>query len=514
MSRSTARRLLALAVITGLIAEAVVYGAALGANVPIMVVALLAFSWLLRPAAAVLDPYDLWLPFMAVLLSGSVAVRADPVAAVLDSLAAIVLTALAVTAIGGHPITRRAGERAAQLWQGIVEAIVLGTGRAIRAARPEAASTRRHLPAWAAPLGRGLVLGVPLAIVFAILFASADPIFRRGAEDLLRFRIDLADLPGRVLFTLAAAWFGGGLLSLAATADGAEVRVGIAPIVDGGGADGATDAATARPPTEGDVAPRRWGVAEALVVLVAVDLVVGLFVGLQLAYLFGGLDTLAAVGLTYSEYARRGYFELVLAAILAVLVIIVIDKNLRHRSMAYIGLALGLAGLTLAVLASAALRLSLYLAAYGWTELRLWVAISIVAMAALLLTTIVALILDRVRWLGRAVVVLGLASLLSLSVVAPPAFVAARNVERAVDPRLVPPDGRVGLDADYLAGLSDDAIPTLVAALPALPTADAVRVRAILVKRRAELDADLSLDGPGAWNLGRLRAREALTTMP
>ena len=125
--------------------------------------------------------------------------------------------------------------------------------------------------------------------------------------------------------------------------------------------------------------------------------------------------------------------------------IVVIDKNLRQRSVAYVGLALGLAALTLAVLASAALRLSLYLAAYGWTELRLWVAISIVAMAALLLITIVAIILDRVRWLGRALVALGLLALLSLSVVAPPAFVAARNVERAVDPRLVPPTGASAL---------------------------------------------------------------------
>ena len=388
MSRTPARRLLALAVVSGLIAEAVIYGSAPGVNVPIIVVALLAFSWLLRPAGAGLDPYDLWLPFVAVLLSGSVAVRADPVAAVLDSLAAVVLTALAAIAIGGRRVTRHAGVVPTRLWQRIVEAIVSGTPRAMREARPEAGSTRRHVPAWAGPLGRGLVLGLPLALVFAVLFASADPIFRRGAEDLLHLRIDLADLPGRAIFTVAVAWFAGGLLSLAVAA----------------GDDGATDAASALPPIEGNIATRRLGVAEALVVLMAIDLVVGLFVGLQIAYLFGGLDTLAAVGLTYSEYARRGYFELVLAAILAVLVIVVIDKNLRHRSVAYIGLALGLAALTLAVLASAALRLSLYLAAYGWTELRLWVAISIVAMAALLLIIIVAVILDRVRWLGRAVV--------------------------------------------------------------------------------------------------------------
>ena len=41
------------------------------------------------------------------------------------------------------------------------------------------------------------------------------------------------------------------------------------------------------------------------------------FVALQLAYLFGGRDTMAMAGLTYAEYARRGFFELVLVALLA-----------------------------------------------------------------------------------------------------------------------------------------------------------------------------------------------------
>ena len=40
--------------------------------------------------------------------------------------------------------------------------------------------------------------------------------------------------------------------------------------------------------------------------------------GLQVAYLFGGLDTLDAAGITYAQYARRGFFELVAAACLAV----------------------------------------------------------------------------------------------------------------------------------------------------------------------------------------------------
>src|SRR4030095_12680317 len=97
----------------------------------------------------------------------------------------------------------------------------------------------------------------------------------------------------------------------------------------------------AAPPTTFGLA-RSLGVLEALVVLVAVDAIVGLFVGLQLAYLFGGLDTLAAAGMTYASYARRGYFELVGAACLAGGILVGIDLNIARRTRAYLVVALAL----------------------------------------------------------------------------------------------------------------------------------------------------------------------------
>ena len=121
------------------------------------------------------------------------------------------------------------------------------------------------------------------------------------------------------------------------------------------------------------------------------------------------------------------------------------------------------------VLASAALRLKLYQDAYGWTELRLYVAVSIAAMAVTLATLAAFLATDRTRWLGHAMVVIGLVSLIVLNLLAPAAFVAERNLARVIDPTLVPPDGEASLDADYLGVLPDDAIPALVAALPSLP---------------------------------------------
>lgn len=342
------------------------------------------------------------------------------------------------------------------------------------------------------------MLAVPLMLIFAVLFASADPIFNRGFEDLLNLRIDLGDLPGRVIFVLAIAWLAGGLLSVAATGLPAMERASLG--------------AATRSATIG--AGRALGTTEAIVVLIAIDLVVGLFVGLQLAYLFGGLDTLAAAGMKYSDYARRGYFELVAAAALAGGVLVALEYEVTRRSRAYVALAMGLVGLTIVVLASAALRLRLYQDAYGWTELRLYVAVSIAAMAVTLAALAVFLATDRTRWLGHAMAVIGLVSLVTLNLLAPAAFVAERNLARVIDPSLVPPDGEISLDSDYLAVLPDDAIPALVTALPALPDSVGARVRVLLANRRLELASEPAYKSPFAWNLGRERARAALETLP
>ena len=104
-------------------------------------------------------------------------------------------------------------------------------------------------------------------------------------------------------------------------------------------------------------------------------------------------------------------------------------------------------------------------------------------------------------------------ALVALNLVAPAAFVAARNVERVIDPALVAARRPAGLDAEYLGVLPDDAIPVLVAALPALPAPERRAVLAILGPQGRAGDGS-GVREPGAWNLGRERARAALATLP
>jgi hypothetical protein len=500
--RTTARRLLAIALLIGLLGEVALDGSAAGINVPLTTAAVLATAWLVRRRGRAPDPVDAWLPVAALVLSVFVALRADPFLAALDLAGAAAFTAASMAAFSGLAVTRRSLSTVLVMGAWVIESTLAGAARLTIAARPAPRDTPRTWPAWLGPIVRGVVLAGPLVLIFAVLFASADPIFRRGFEDVMGFRLDLGALPGRVLFVTGIAWLVAGLLAVAAR--------GLPPLE-------AASLGAAAPPVAPSVVSgfgRSLGLVEAMVVLIAVDAIVGLFVGLQLAYLFGGLDTLAAAGMTYSDYARRGYFELVAAAALAGAVLVFLEYQVIRRPRVYLAAALLLVVLTLVVLASAVLRLQLYQDAYGWTELRLYVAVSIVAMAATLVTLALFLATDRTRWLGHVMAVIGLIALIGLNVIAPAAFVAERNLARVIDPSLVPPDGEADLDGSYLAVLPDDAIPVLVAALPKLSGDEAHRLAALLRDRRDEIAAEPAYRSPFSWNLGRLRAQDALASVP
>ena len=502
LDRPIARRLLAAGLALGLLAELVLDGRAYGVNIVLLVVPTLGAGWLLRRPGRAPDPLDVWLPIAAVAFAAFVAVRGDPFVATLDTLAAMAFLGASLIAISGLAVTRRSAATLAGMGAWTLEAVLVGTTRIVRAARvasPAQAAGWTHLGSgWWVSVGRGLLLGIPLAMIFAVLFASADPIFRRGLDEMFGLRIDLGGLGGRFLFTLACAWFATGVLSVAA--------IGIPTM------ERASLGAAARDRVA--VPARVLGTAEAIVILVVIDLVVGLFVGLQVAYLFGGLDTLVAAGLTYSSYARRGFFEMVAAACLAGAVVVALETTVTRRTRVYLAGLLALLALTAVVLVSAALRLRLYQDAYGWTELRLYVLVTIGALGAALAIMTALALTARMAWLGHSLVVIGVVALLGLNVVAPAGYVAARNVERVIDPSLVPADGHPGLDSGYLGVLPDDAIPVLVGALPALPAPERQDVLRLLEARKSELASDPAFASPAAWNLGRERAREALSTLP
>ena len=422
------------------------------------------------------------------ILAVLVAVRGDPFLAVLDSLVALACCGASAAAFSGLAVTRRTASVIAAMGAWVIGSAVADPFRAVIESRPAPAGEPRRLPEWVAAVARGLVVAVPLALIFAVLFASADPVFGRALGTVLGFRIDLGGLPGRVLFVVATGWLAAGLVSVSAR--------GI-PAFEGASL-GAASRTALTPDT------RVLGLPEALVILVLVDIVIAAVrrppVRLPVRRPRRERDGLRGLRPARLLRAGRGRLPVV---------------GRRHRAgvdgrppdPALLAALIALIALTGVVLASAALRLRLYQDAYGWTELRLYVLAAIVTIGLGLAAMAALVLADRSRWIPHTLAVLGICSLVALNLVAPAAFVASQNVARVIDPSLVPPDGHAGLDTEYLAVLPDDAIPVLVEALPSLPPEVADELAPILRARHVELAADPSYASAFAWNLGRERAR-------
>jgi hypothetical protein len=482
-----AGRVVVAAAALGLAGQLLFFDVGLGINFPIFVGLLLVAAWRLRREP--LNRLDLWLAPAALAFAAFAAIRADATLVALDVLTSITLAGAAVATFGGRSVVPRPIGSVIALALSTIGWILAGAtqaiGSAIRDLSPRATVGRRTSSAL--PVVRGLVIAIPVVLVFVALFASADAIFRQIVDDLFGFELDLGDIGWRMALALVLAWLAAGALALVASTPRAEA---------------AEEEQTSR-----------WhlGVTEIVIVMVAVDIVFAAFVALQAAYLFGGLDTMSAAGLTYSSYARRGFFELVAVAVMAGGLIVIADRLAPERTRRAVASAMALAALTGVVLASAAMRLRLYQEAYGWTELRLYVVAAIALLAVMVVALLMTLATDRVRWMGHVVIVTALVIGLALNVIGPVRFITEQNVARVLDPSLVPDHGQSGLDEAYLVGLDDDAIPSLLRAIPRLSNRSAEFLRMELGFRLDDLRREAGLTAWQAWNAGRSAARDALT---
>jgi hypothetical protein len=484
---STRDAALAGALLLGLLADALVrVPGRPGLNVTLWALAGTAVLWFLSsrreaPVAA----ESRWLVGGALLFAALLVLRDADALAAFSLLAAVVLLGLAAGrgarawAVRSHIVdVAAAALRVAGL-------MALGPlGWSLGAARPAGAPTPpgargRAWPRYARMAARGTAMALPPLLVLTALLASADPVF----EGLLHaaFFADFEPLLEHLAFAGAAAWFTSGYLRAALVRD-----------------DGVLD--RVRVPRPG-LAP-----AEIAVALSLLNLLFLVFLAVQVRYLFGGAGLVeATAGLTYAEYARRGFFELVVAAALVVPLLLVADwaaeeegaarRVLRATSLL---LVLLLAG----VLASAAYRMRLYQDAYGLTESRLYVSVFMVWLTAVLGWLAATVLRGRRRRFAFGAIAAGLACVAGLHALNPHALIARVNVERTAAGAEV--DGR------YLATLSADAVPALVALLPALPAAERCRVAAMLDER-------WSASRPGGWrtwNLADARARRLVRELP
>ena len=489
--------LLAAALSIGVVADLLFYGRAPGLSAPLFVgLILAALGALARAEGRPPTAANRWLGAAALLFAALVAVRASPLLIALNILTALGLLLLHAAFYHAAPLARLEGWRAgAGAALAAIEAALLPAPLMLQQAG-RLGALRTHSRALLV-VGRGAVLATPVLLVFTGLLALADSIFASYVSDLLRLQLpfDLELVGGHLALIGVVAWGAAGGLLVALRERPAGDLLGPPAELP---AEGETQRLRAIPSL------RFLGWGEALTVLTLVDLLFGAFMLVQGAYLFGGLDTLERTGMTFAQYARRGFFELVTVACLALGLLWALATVTRRESAwqrrAFVGACGAMVALVLGMLASAALRMWLYEQAYGFTTLRLLTHSWMAWLAIVLLLFLVALVCDRPRWFSMGLPAAAAAYVLALNLLNPDAMIVRENLARY---KLTG-----DLDTYYLTTLSADAAPALAAALPELGEHQVV-VAEHLRELRDELLRAAERDGLPGWNLGRARAIRA-----
>lgn len=327
---------------------------------------------------------------------------------------------------------------------------------------------------------RGLAITLPVLVAFALLLAGADPVFAAWRDAVGELFANWDFLP-RIVFFLVLLVIVLGAYGYAAIDSG----ISLAPE---------------------DRAPARWlGSTERLILLGSIAVLFWLFLAIQVGYLFGNLPRITASGITFAEYARRGFGELSVVASASALLIVVSERygndDGRQRTLSL--LTFSVIAAVLLLLGSAFRRVLLYEAAYGFTTARLYAQVYMCAVAAglAMLWLEVAGHFDTGRLFRRAAAA---ATILFIGLIYwnHEGWIASRNMDRFAE------TGK--LDVAYLTrALSPDAIPAIVERLPSLPEpmrsdiSSAVRDRYAKHyqgRERAWFE----------WNLASSRARQAL----
>ena len=329
------------------------------------------------------------------------------------------------------------------------------------------AASPRGAGAWAH--ARGLALGILVVLPFLMLFAAADAAFATLASEV----VDLERLASHALLWGVFAWLMLGWLGNAVS-----------------------------PPAVPTIGARVAG-REAIWVLGVLAVAFAAFVAVQVRYFFGGEDLVRAVtGLTYAEYARRGFFELVGVAALLLGVLLVVDwlaRDVAGRARLTIRfLTVALLVLLGVILASALQRMRLYVAEFGLTQLRLFTTAFMFWLVAVFAWYGVTVLRGARHRFLAGVYVSGLVAVFVLAVADPIARIAAFNDDFRE---------RTGrFDVAHASSLGADAVPELVASLDRLSPADRCALAPALASW-AEPDDDSDWR---SWNLSRARARAAV----
>ena len=331
----------------------------------------------------------------------------------------------------------------------------------------------------------GLVIALPILLILLLILSSADMVFGKLVEKLpdLLNSLNLGKVFIKILLTLiificsfSYIW------SLKHKEKFLDIDNGLI---------------SAKSADE----KRRWDPVVLVTVTACIDLLYIFFVIIQFAYLFGrsGLPE----GLTYSEYARNGFSELILVSLLnmgwLVLTLTYTKKGTRGLYISFRILNTLTVCCTYVMLLSAYYRMLMYEEAYGFTFLRVMTQAFMIFLFVLFSTTLVRVWNERIPllkpYIAAAVIAFTVINYINIDV-----MVARKNIDRYFD------TGKI--DIDYFNSLSNDAVAELVRLVDADDPEVAEKAAEILADRKERIYERTDWQ---SFNLADLRAKRAIS---
>ena len=301
---------------------------------------------------------------------------------------------------------------------------------------------------------RGLLLSIPLLFVFVRLFMSADKNYESMVHNLWGF--NMFTIMENIFFIALYTWLALNIASPFLHAGFTENNLATVETND----------------------HDKWSL-ETIVILGSVNLVFMSYVYFQLGYLFGGIDhILNTENLTMAEYARRGFFESLLAAALVLIILLTFDEFLKDVSSTlrkwYLGLSFIQVVLVSVVILSGLQRMDIYKSTFGLTEDRFYVYAILLWILGTFAWLMLCLIRhkDHQRNFVLGTLIWGYCCLFAAIGINPHAHIASENISHMKEGGAFENNsgkgntvGKSTLDSRYLMSLSEDATPALLANL-------------------------------------------------
>ncbi len=308
-----------------------------------------------------------------------------------------------------------------------------------------------QLSSWTKRIILGLVISVPFAAFFLLMFSLADSFFAESLNNLMDSTFgqwfkdfeSFVSFVGRfIIGVLVAIYFS--VFNFSLWNEESKLKEWMRKNIK----------------KAGDV-KRNLDVIVASTLLFVLNIIFGAFVIFQFVYFFGGSENVIGdnASFTYAQYARKGFWELLFVSIVAYMVILILNLKVKTKGivqkLVFYGNYVFIVLSVLIINYSSHSRLSLYEDVYGFTGLRLFVHMTIVAIALQYIFVLVSPLIKKAhRFISFTSAILLFVFYCVLMLLPMDYVVARQNLKRFRDGG--------DIDVAYLLKLSDEAIPVMV----------------------------------------------------